>query len=234
MFTEISRTTAVEEVRSQLLASIRSGELAPGDRLDSEQTLARAFGVSRPVIREALGGLRSMGLIVSQAGRGSFVAEPAADPSRLLLGEFPPEALHEVRCHVEIPGAGLAALRRTGEHIERMQSILAGVSESGVPLEMVALDASFHVTLAEATGNLVHRRLVEGLRELVVQQSFALAEQPGRAAAASQEHEDILARVIEQDAEGARRAMAKHLRAVMFATPAGSAVLAEYAIPTAS
>jgi DNA-binding FadR family transcriptional regulator len=223
MFTEISRTTAVEEVRAQLLASIRSRELAPGDRLDSEQTLARAFGVSRPVIREALGGLRSMGLIVSQAGRGSFVAEPAADPSRLLLGEYPPEALHEVRCHVEIPGAGLAALRRTDEHIERMARMLAGVTSSDNPVEMVALDASFHVTLAEATGNIVHRQLVEGLRELVAQQSFALAEQPGRAVAAASEHHEILRCVIERDAQGARRAMAKHLRAVMFATPGGSA-----------
>lgn len=222
MFTEISRTTAVEEVRAQLLASIRSKELVPGDRLDSEKTLAQAFGVSRPVIREALGGLRTMGLIVSQPGRGSFVAEPAADPSRLLLGEYPPESLHEVRCHVEIPGAGLAALRRTSEHIERMQSTLAELSHSSDPIGMVALDASFHVALAEATGNIVHQRLVEGLRELVVQQSFAIAEQPGRADAAAREHHEILRCVIEHDAEGARRAMAKHLRAVMFATPAGS------------
>lgn len=160
-----------------------------------------------------------MGLIVSQPGRGTFVAEPAADPSTLLLGEYPPESLHEVRCHVEIPGAGLAALRRTDEHVQRMQIILVEVMQSTDPREMVALDASFHVTLAEATGNMVHRRLVEGLRDLVVQQSSALAEMPGRAEAAAREHQEILSCVIAHDAEGARRAMASHLRAVMFATP---------------
>ena len=126
-----------------------------------------------------------MGLIVSQPGRGSFVAEPAADPSTLLLGEYPPESLHEVRCRVEIPGAGLAALRRTDEHVQRMQDILAEVMQSTDPGAMVGLDASFHVALAEATGNMVHRRLVEGLRDLVVQQSSALAEMPGRPEAAA-------------------------------------------------
>jgi Bacterial regulatory proteins, gntR family len=46
---------------------------------------ARIFGVSRPVIREALVGLQSLGLVVYRNGRGTFIASRQINPD-LLLG----------------------------------------------------------------------------------------------------------------------------------------------------
>ena len=45
-----------------------------GARLPSEPTLAREFGVSRETVREALGVLRSEGLVYARTGRGTFVS----------------------------------------------------------------------------------------------------------------------------------------------------------------
>lgn len=56
---------------------IERGEYKPGDRLPSEEELAKQLGISRPTLREALGNLESSGVIVRRHGVGTFVASPA-------------------------------------------------------------------------------------------------------------------------------------------------------------
>ncbi len=62
---------------AQLAASfrelIRAGWLRVGDPLPAEPTLARSLGVSRPVVRQALGALAAEGLVARTRGRGTFV-----------------------------------------------------------------------------------------------------------------------------------------------------------------
>jgi GntR family transcriptional regulator len=58
---------------------IESGVWRPGDPLPSEPTLARRFGVSRVVVRQALAILEDDHQIVRVRGRGTFVAQPKLD-----------------------------------------------------------------------------------------------------------------------------------------------------------
>lgn len=61
-------------------------EMKPGDALVSEPELERRFKVSRITVRRALDELVSLGLIVRQQGRGTFVREqPIAHELSLLL-----------------------------------------------------------------------------------------------------------------------------------------------------
>src|SRR6476469_10554920 len=100
----------------QLAEQIKSGRLAPGARLPTEQELTRAARVSRTVVREAVAALRAEGLVITRQGVGAFVApEPQHSPFRL-----EPEKLRsladiidvmELRLGVEIESAGLAAER---------------------------------------------------------------------------------------------------------------------------
>jgi GntR family transcriptional regulator len=62
----------LELLRSQ----IRQGEWRPGDQLPGEHSLCATYGVSRSVVRQALGEMESEGLIVRRKGKGAFVAEP--------------------------------------------------------------------------------------------------------------------------------------------------------------
>ncbi|RYG06916.1 MAG: GntR family transcriptional regulator, partial [Burkholderiales bacterium] len=65
----------------RLGAQIESGQLAPGDRLPTEQQLAAAHGVSRTVVREAMHQLKSRALVVARQGSGVFVApKPVNQP----------------------------------------------------------------------------------------------------------------------------------------------------------
>ncbi|MBT2212369.1 FadR/GntR family transcriptional regulator [Actinomadura sp. NEAU-AAG7] len=71
----MSAGTQRSRVADQLLQDIRARRYGPGERLPSERRLSEAFGVSRPVVREALGMLSSLGLVDIQVGRGAFVTD---------------------------------------------------------------------------------------------------------------------------------------------------------------
>ena len=57
-------------------SKIEVGELKEGDRLESEEILAKKFKVGRPTVRQALDYLKSQGLIVKRKGSGSYVSTP--------------------------------------------------------------------------------------------------------------------------------------------------------------
>jgi GntR family transcriptional regulator len=71
-----------KQIADRLRAAIQRGELAPGNRLPSEQELIDAHGVARGTIRQAVSLLRSEGLVRTEHGRGTFVRD--APPLRRL------------------------------------------------------------------------------------------------------------------------------------------------------
>jgi len=64
-----------QQLKDTILARIGSGELAPGDRVPSENELVEHAGVSRMTANRALRELNDEGVIERIAGRGSFVAD---------------------------------------------------------------------------------------------------------------------------------------------------------------
>jgi GntR family transcriptional repressor for pyruvate dehydrogenase complex len=69
----MERTTQRSRIADDLLAAIRSQKYPVGSKLPSERALADEYGVSRPVVREALGMLSSLDVLEVQMGRGAFV-----------------------------------------------------------------------------------------------------------------------------------------------------------------
>lgn len=214
-FRQIARTSAAESVRDKLLAFVQTGRLPIGSKLPSEHELARSFGVSRPVVREALGALRAAGVLESRTGSGTYVvAVRSTKPGFLLLGRYTPDDLHEVRSQLEVPGAAAAARRRTPDQLRTLERIVAQHAGCTDVVEWVEDDVQFHVTLAEATGNELQARLVAELSELQFEQNVVAAELGGGLAAPEDEHREILDAVSRRDAGAARRAMSRHLAAI--------------------
>jgi GntR family transcriptional regulator len=74
-----------EPVWKQLAAilrnRIRAGRYEPGRAIPSEKQLEQEFGVARGTTRKAIALLRDIeGLVVTVAGRGSYVADPLPEP----------------------------------------------------------------------------------------------------------------------------------------------------------
>ena len=86
---------------------IDGDEYHSGDRLPSEEGLAKTLGISRSTLREAMGHLETQGLISRRQGVGTFVATPA---KATFLGGM--ERLESLRSRAE--KAGLAV--ETVEH----------------------------------------------------------------------------------------------------------------------
>jgi GntR family transcriptional regulator, transcriptional repressor for pyruvate dehydrogenase complex len=208
----IERPSAPEAVRDQILELIEEGELTVGSKLPSEQELARSFGVSRPVVREGLGRLRSIGVIESRSGSGSFVRSARIAPQGLLLtGGYTSGELHEIRSEIEVPGAALAAVRRTEAQLATLTEIVERHRHQPDAEDWVADDLSFHVTIAEGSRNSLRVRFVTELRELQSDLSLRMARMHGGLAAPVQEHAAIVEAIRERDREGAAAAMQAHL-----------------------
>ena len=71
-----------EQITRQLRAKIVSGELAPGAALPSMRLLAKELRISVITTKRASEELEREGLIVTQTGRGSFVAEVSGERLR--------------------------------------------------------------------------------------------------------------------------------------------------------
>lgn len=210
---QIEKTSAAEVVREQLLALIESGDLSVGDKLPSEHSLAESFGVSRPIVREGLGALRAAGVVESRSGSGTFVTAKPTRNGLLLQGRYSAEDLFEVRCHLEIPGAALAAQRRTAPQLADLAAIVERHTRRTAARDWVQDDLEFHVLLAEATGNALQAHLVRELRELQQDQNVAIAEVTDLEAPLA-EHRAIVRAVERRDPRAARTAMRAHLNAI--------------------
>ena len=209
----LARLSAAEAVFNAVRADIESGKVAVGGKLSSEASLSQQYGVSRSVIREALRSCTALGLTATKTGKGTFVvADKVAND--LTLGQYSARDLTEARPHIEVPAAGLAAQRRTGEELETLRSIVAAMTAETDPESWVALDSSFHAAIARASGNKVFASVVADIRGALAFQSETLNMVADRQHASDTEHQRILEAIEAGSADEASKAMAEHLRAV--------------------
>ncbi len=215
----MSQVDRVSQVANQLEQEILTGKLAAGELLPSERELSSTLGVSRSVVREALGRLSSLGLVRATHGSGTRVEAP--DSKQVVVGfqrlltrpDYRLEDLSTVRLPLETAIAAAAALRRGDEHLERLrqtQSILGDPARSLE--EHVQADLNFHATLAEATGNPLFQVVLAPIQELLVQSRHRTLGRFG-SGLAHEHHAAILAAVERQDAGEAIRAMQLHMDA---------------------
>jgi len=216
------RTLALEIV-SALGTRIRDGRIAQGGRLPTETAIMAEFGVSRTVVREAISKLQAAGLVETRHGVGSFAAG-AGDTAAFRIA---PEqcttlqdviAVLELRIGVESEAAGLAAQRRSDDHLARMRAALAAfASTTEAGGDAVGPDFQFHLEVARATGNSHFSDLLASLGSMIIPRArlgpdVALsAERQAYLRRVNAEHESILDAIANHDADAARAAMRTHL-----------------------
>lgn len=216
----LSSRADLSDILARILrASILSGALRPGERLPTEQQMARTYGVSRPVVREAIARLKSDGLVESRQGLGAFVSrlggaasfriEPELDSVELAL-------IFELRTTVEVEAAGLAAQRGTRDQIAALYQALTRLNRAIDRGEDGSdADAAFHRAVAEASGNHYFSDFM-GFLEARVRSSIAAARRnsarhEGWEHKVQEEHTRVYRDIATRDADAAREAMREHL-----------------------
>lgn len=209
-----------DQLYELILARIVKGEFAEGERLPSEIRLCEEFGVSRPVVREALSRLQADGLVVSRQGSGSYVMRR---PSEEMISIAPAGSIadlmrcFEFRVALEGETAALAAIRRSADD---MKQIDAAMQELDRTLETGEVgtnaDIELHMAIARATRNKLFEislksifAQLEGGMQLA--RSLSLRRSRVRLEKVQQEHSVIVEAIRSEDAEKARAAMRSHI-----------------------
>lgn len=206
----VPRVNAAESILADLREAISEGSVAVGSRLPAELELARHYGVSRPVVREALRSLQALGLTQTRTGSGTYVVSKAPRPPQR-FGHYSTRDLMESRPSIEIPCARLASLRRTDAEAEELLTICDQMEQESRPQAWVRLDSGFHVAVAKASKNAVFGSVVSDIREALTEQSAILNLVAHRQDPSNIEHRNIAQAIGAQEPERAAKAMALHL-----------------------
>jgi GntR family transcriptional regulator, transcriptional repressor for pyruvate dehydrogenase complex len=160
---EITREPFAVEVENKIRDYILSNDLKPGDSLPGEIEIAAMMNISRNVVREALSGLRRIGLIESKKKRGIIIKE--IDPFQVLktcIPFFPTNARYiedfsHLRCILEAGAIEQAILRSTKEslnEIEEMAKLYGEQVKKGFKGPKIdSADISFHMAILKAANN---------------------------------------------------------------------------------
>ncbi len=214
------RERLADQLYGRILQRIVAGDWAEGARLPSEQALCREFGVSRPTVREALMRLHADGLISTRQGSGTTVLHRPPDRlTALAPGDDIAGLLRalEVRIGLEGQAAALAARRRDGSDLARIQAALraleARMADGAAP---AVADFAFHQAVAAASGNALFAEILDRLGE-TIRQAMGVALSITRAGSRERgqrvldEHAAIAEAIARSDPEAADLAMRYHL-----------------------
>ncbi len=212
----IERLYLVEHVTNELRTMVLDGYFEPENILPAEGDLADMFAVSRTVVREAMRGLRSQGLVEVSQGKLPRVKIPdpqaAIDTLAALLkmekGSI--DDLIEVRYAVDGEIAVLAAERAKVEDIEKIEHAVLDMEQARKIDDAIESDMRFHRALADATGNPIFVVLLETLKGLMKESQHASYAEHGLQDAAGP-HRNILEAIKNRDGKAAKKAMLDHL-----------------------
>jgi DNA-binding FadR family transcriptional regulator len=211
-----------EQIAERLAADIRSGLLAPGERLPSERELARALEVSRASVREALAALQLRGVVETRPGAGTFVtAEPPLSDAP--QHDASPSAVLEARAQLEPAIARLAAQRAQPDRaVENLLTAMEAATDPDDPAARATWNASdrlFHRQLAAMTGNPVLLAFADHVAALMDEPLWQRLRDdsiatPGRTRIHVAEHRMIYEAIVEGNAEAAAFYSAQHINRV--------------------
>ncbi len=223
-FQKIKAERISEAIVRQLESLILRGVLTAGERLPSERDLAARLDVSRPSLRDALAELEKSGLVETRQGSGAFVAEflgSAFAPPLVRLFSTHSEAFFDYlsfRRDLEALAAERAARLASDTDLKVIARIFEDMEKAHQkrsPKEEAELDVEFHMSIVEASHNVVMLHMMRSMLELLKEGVFynrqALFGMRTTRRDLLEQHRMIHDNLIARDPEGARQAVEAHL-----------------------
>jgi len=177
----IQQKTVVAQVMEKIRQLIASGRYRVHDRIPTEAQLAEMFGVGRSSIREAIKIFNYLGILESQAAKGTFVSDSTnisteAVTWSILLGKKDLFELIDVRGALEL--WALLALqsrhaedpRSVADHLERLEQEVRLMSEAMDEQSLekyVQADFGFHSAILSFGGNSLFEAIYHLLSDFV-------------------------------------------------------------------
>lgn len=219
------KITLVDHVEEKLFRYIEHNKMKVGDSIPNENELAKALGVSRSVLREALSRLRMLGVVESRTRRGMVLSEPnmfgglqrVINP--MILSEESLFNLLGFRVALELGICNNIIDKVEDRHIEELEEIAErGPATTNLNLYHPESEREFHSKLYEITGNKSIMQFQEIIYpvSLFVRNKFKDFFEPiNRELAQSEKlvaHKDLVDLIKKGDKDAFRKGMEKHFQ----------------------
>ena len=192
-----------DKICATLAGAVAERALKPGTKI-LEDAIAEHFGVSRTVVRGALGILQRDHLLERKRNRGTFVAAPSVSEAKDLF---------ETRRALERVILEQVGQRATEADFDRLDMVVADeqrVHDASDEAAKKSLSGQFHIELARLGGNEV---MTEMLGKVVARISLVMAlyEYEPHDECGTDHHRAIIADLRRRDLAGAQRTLNEHL-----------------------
>jgi GntR family transcriptional repressor for pyruvate dehydrogenase complex len=169
-FIKIKKNTAPMIIVKQIIESLENGEFKSEEKLPPERDLAKAFGVGRTSIREAIRALVVAGYLEVIQGKGIYILHNNISKDQhgldiqAILEASPMFDLVEARKILEIGAVRLAAERADAKQLKKVLKVAKKMEDSGDDIRIFyEADLDFHLALAEASGNAFINKMMKML-----------------------------------------------------------------------
>jgi len=188
-----------------LRQKIRHGHLVPGQRL-VEADIVKETGGSRGKVREALKRMETEGLVTIEEFRGASVRQLSMDEVNQI---YKARMALEGMLAAEFAAAKKPALKRK---LEKLQEDMNALEKTGNHRRFARLNDDWHSLIIKGSGNVYAAHFLTQLSVPVYRLLFASFYNAQRIDRANADHKIITAAIIAGDADGAEKAMRKHIR----------------------
>lgn len=221
----LNKTLLPQTVAREIQSLIQKGVLKPGEKIQSQRELSEQFGVSRASLREALLTLETLGMVKTEAGRGTFVTSPAeraAGPAANMAPwrysqSYSAFDVFQTRALLEGEIAKLAAGRLTQRQLDEMEQATETMERSWEKQDVISnveADLQFHSTVVSGCSNAMMQALYQTVRELITEtqrQPIPITD-PARMRNSIAEHRRVIEALRLNDGNLAKAEMETHIR----------------------
>lgn len=218
----LKKVNLYETLADRLEETIVNDTNMIGQKLPSENELAKNLGVSRNIVREALKLLKERGLIASRTGDGSYVSRP--DPQiltsvigrMLAMHDIDASDVYEMRIMLECHACLLAVQHSTEAELEHLSSINSEMEAKQSDLATrVSLDLDFHAQIAEMSRNTLLSIFAKSMNHLCKAVIEWALQSEGGSQDGVEYHYRIVTALRSRNAEQAAKIMRDHLNESM-------------------
>lgn len=224
-------TVVIEHIKRQ----ISERRILPGERLPSERKLSELLQVSRSHVREALQKMELYGIVKTYPQSGTVISEftkgqlDTMITDALKVSKYDFYSLVYVRVLLEIEACRLCAMYRTEKDLQRIEQALMELEDKFCTDLRVEKDFAFHQAIAHGAHNPVIASLLLIITPDILKyyQKYKVCAVPQKTVHA--EHREILQKIREQDKEGMRELVLRHLANLIdFAKASGNGDMPEF------
>ncbi|OWV36372.1 GntR family transcriptional regulator [Bacillus spizizenii] len=182
---QTAKTIALEQIQKWIVEGI----LAPGEKINDDK-LAKALGVSRTPVREALQLLAVQGFVEMSPGKETRISQIEKND---VFKVYPPMAA------LQSTAAELAIENIQSYHLEEMaainQQMKAAIDRNEI-YEVLGLDKTFHDVMIDAADNEYIRNFTSVLHMHILRLEYLFFKSPQNSI---EEHEQIIQACKEKD-----------------------------------